>query len=282
MTVPPLAMVQHGPPATEALAGLLAALQSVRDRGEERLVVLEGESGLGKSRLLDEVLSAARVLGATVVHGAAFEGETGRPYGPWIDALRKLARARLDPEQREKLAPLLDGHDAPARSREALFSGVVDVLTGLCAAHAPVLVVLDDVHWLDEGSAELLHYTARMQRDQPIVFLLAARDAELHDQQSVLRVLRSLRRDLEVREIALPRLAEAATRSLVEHVDRNADAATLYAHSGGNPLFALELARAGATEEHALTVTEAVRDRVARLPAEAGEVLVELIARKVE
>lgn len=254
-------------------AELIDLLAKVTRKRRAQLALITGEPGIGKSRLLDELLAHGRAGGSAVLDGAAFEGETGRPYGPWIDALRKLSGAQLAAVEQDKLAPLLDGSDSQVTSREALFSGVVHVLTGLCAAHAPVLVVLDDVHWLDEGSAELLHYTARMQREQPVLFVLAAREAELHDQQSVLRVLRSLRRDLEVRELALSHLPEAATRELVEHVDPELDAGALFASSGGNPLFALELARAGGRTERARTVADAVRDRVARLPAEAGEVL---------
>ena len=156
-------------------AELHAILARVTRQRRAQLPLLTGEPGIGKSRLLDELLSQSRARGSAVLDGAAFEGETGRPYGPWIDALRKLSRASFDAATRDRLAPLLDGPDTQASSREALFSGVVDVLTGLCATHAPVLVVLDDAHWLDEGSAELLHYTARMQRDQPVVFVLAAR-----------------------------------------------------------------------------------------------------------
>jgi DNA-binding SARP family transcriptional activator len=252
---------------------LNAALARVTRKRHAEIVLLTGEPGIGKSRLLDEVMFECRAQGSAVLDGAAFEGETGRPYGPWIDALRKLSRTSLDETSRQKLAPLLDVPDTQASSREALFAGVVDVLTGLAAAHAPVLVVLDDVHWLDDGSAELLHYTARMQREQPVLFVLAARDAELHDQPSVLRVLRSLRRDLELRELALPGLPEAATRKLVELIDPQLDADALFVHSGGNPLFALELARAGGSAERARTLADAVRDRVLRLPAEAGEVL---------
>jgi DNA-binding SARP family transcriptional activator/predicted ATPase len=254
-------------------AELAAALARVTRKRRAELVLLTGEPGIGKSRLIDEVLGECRAQGNAVLDGAAFEGETGRPYGPWIDALRKLSRTRLDDAARQKMAPLLEVPDTQASSREALFAAVVDVLTGLAATHAPVLVVLDDVHWLDEGSAELLHYTARMQREQPVLFVLAARDAELHDQPSVLRVLRSLRRDLELRELALPALPAAATRRLLEWVDPQLDADAVLVHSGGNPLFALELARAGGSAERARTVADAVRDRVQRLPAEAGEML---------
>ncbi|HKP60670.1 MAG TPA: AAA family ATPase [Polyangiales bacterium] len=242
-------------------AELNEILAQVMRKRRAQLVLLTGEPGIGKSRLLEEFQSQARARGCAVLDGAAFEGETGRPYGPWIDALRKQG------------APELERPEVPAASREALFSSVSGVLTGLCAAHAPVLVVLDDVHWLDEGSAELLHYTARMQREQPVLFVLAAREAELNDQVAVVRVLRSLRRDLELREIMLARLAEADTRKLVAQVDPNLDMSRLFAHSAGNPLFALELARAGGSAERARTVADAVRDRVAHLPAEAGDVL---------
>lgn len=254
------------------LAQLTAAAARVTRTSRAEIALLTGEPGIGKSRLLDELRAAALARGCTVLEGAAFEGETGRPYGPWIDALRKLSPSFSD-ARRAQLAPLLDGAGTPASSRETLFFAVVEVLTERCVAQAPVLIVLDDVHWLDESSAELLHYAARMQRELPVLFVLAARDAELHDQPNVLRVLRSLRRDLSLTELAIERLDQAAIHALVAGFSGAADAERVFAHSGGNPLFALELVRAGSSAESARTVTEAVRDRIADLSHEAGEVL---------
>jgi DNA-binding SARP family transcriptional activator len=77
-------------------AELASALARVTRQRRAELVLVTGEPGIGKSRLLDELLSHSRAQEHAVLDGAAYEAETGRPYGPWIDALRKLSRTRLD------------------------------------------------------------------------------------------------------------------------------------------------------------------------------------------
>jgi DNA-binding SARP family transcriptional activator len=244
------------------LAGLDAAL--ARAAAGFAAVLVLGEPGAGKSRLL--AAWSARVAEAKprarVIGGRAFESEAGRPYAPWLDVLR-LAGApgasRLE---------LLHGG-----SQQELFDGVVAALEW--AAAAPLVIVLDDVHWLDPGSASLLLHLARAAASLPIAVVLAARAGELDDNAALARSLRGLRELGATTVLEIPPLGRAATAALVRAVDANADADRIYAQSRGNPLFALELARAGEASAAAppASVAAVIRDRVDALPADAATVL---------
>ena len=106
------------------------------------------------------------------------------------------------------------------------------------------MIILDDIQWCDDASAALLHYVVRMNRFRPILVGLAARDGELADNPSVENVLRSLRHERLIDEIALPPLTAESTAELVQRLAPGIDAASVTADSRGNPLFAIELARA--------------------------------------
>jgi DNA-binding SARP family transcriptional activator len=249
---------------------------AVRD-GRERVLLVTGEPGLGKSRLIDELCSAARARGATVLEGRAFEAEAGRPFGPWVDALRQLPPAVVGTAlggDLGALLPELNRGGAP-QSRDRLFAAVVQLLSAGGRGTPAVVVALDDVHWLDAASAELLHYVARTCREQPLLVALTARAGELPDNETARRVLRGLRQMGLVEEIPLAPLGGEETRQLVLALSPAADAERAFEESGGNPLLALEVARSlprvGSTLPASLT--ELVRGRVERLAPEAGDVL---------
>jgi len=250
---------------------LREALERVlRDRNE-RVLLLGGEPGIGKTRLLDALLGEARQLNATVLSGSAFEGESGRPYGPFLDGLRGLLG---DPELRS--LPELGAAGASAAtqgSRDRLFAAVSDLIAVRAHAAPPVVIALDDVQWLDPASAELLHYLAHHSRHRPLLIALAVRSEEASDNAALGRVLRGLRRERLLHEHVLSPLAADAIRSLVAQV--GGDPEPVIAQSGGNPLFALELARMGARGGERLpdSVSDAVRERVERLGAEAADAL---------
>jgi hypothetical protein len=240
-------------------------------------VLLTGEPGVGKSRLLAEIIHIMRRRGGTVLDGRAFEVEADRPYGPWIDALRRLSPMAVGPTLGTELAPLLPELGQVAEegaSRERLFGGVVDLLAARAHSAAPVLLVIDDVQWCDDASAALLHYTARMSRHRAIVILLAARRGELADNGPMSRALRALHREGLLSEVRLGPLSPAETEELLRPVAPGVDAARVYAESGGNPLFALEAARTPhRRDEVPPTLSELVRERLERLPAEAAHLL---------
>src|SRR5262249_42796600 len=158
----------------------------------ERIVLLSGEPGVGKSRLLSVLMETARRRDATVLDGCAYEVEAGRPYGPWVDALRRLPRLAVGPTLGPDIALLLPelgtATDEPS-SRERLFGGVVELLAARAHSAPPVLLVFDDVQWCDDASTALLHYVARMNRHRPVLIALAARSGELSDNAPTNRVL---------------------------------------------------------------------------------------------
>jgi predicted ATPase len=133
--------------------------------------------------------------------------------------------------------------DGAPGGRDALFDAFRRRLAGLAGSANGVLLVLDDVQWLDRESAELLHYLVRTSDRGPLLVLLLARGGELTDNETMSRVLRSLRRERAVVEIELEPLSVEEVAALVGG-QPGVDAQRIHRASAGNPLYALELARA--------------------------------------
>lgn len=209
------------------------------------MVVVIGEPGMGKSRLLEELEDRARGAGGRVVKGRAFEAEMVRPYGAWIDALRSVAAADVPEGDRAQLAALLpELGPGTAGDRASLFDAVVRLLQSLAAKSAPLAVILDDLQWLDEASVALLHYAARTVDAGVVVFACGARPGELSDNPAALKLVRGLSREERAVALDLRPLDGAATAVLARSIDRGVDVQRVVRDSGGNPLFALEVARA--------------------------------------
>jgi predicted ATPase/DNA-binding SARP family transcriptional activator len=257
---------------------LIAALDHVGERRRERVMFLTGEPGVGKTRLLAELATTVRRRGGTVLEGSAYEAECSRPYGPWTDALRRLPAVALGESIAGDLAPLLPERAAASAvevSRDRLFGAVVELVAARAHSKPPVLFTFDDVQWCDEASAELLHYVARLSRYRPVLFAMAARGGELADNPPILRMVRSLRHEHILDEMALGPLSREETAELIEAIAPGADGDEVYAESAGNPLFAIELARSAPHRGGggAPTLNGLVRDRIERLPASAAEVV---------
>jgi predicted ATPase len=120
-------------------------------------------------------------------------------------------------------------------------------LSGLLAAKLqtqPVVLCFDDLHWGDESSASALHFVVRSNADRPLFTLLAARADELRDNAAVARALRELRQAHLLEEVRLGPLSREALRELIDSHAPGARGERLSADCGGNPLLAIELARA--------------------------------------
>src|SRR5574338_281687 len=234
--------------------------------GRAGAVLLRGEPGLGKSSLLDYVGRLARAEGGLLLRASACESDQIRPFALWIDALRGS-----QPESPECVFGA-----ASAESREALFARLCEFV-GETAGRRPVALLLDDVHWCDESSAAALHYGLRTNRERPVLAVLAARESEMRDNMALQQALRGLRRDELLRELRLGPLAPAEIEALLQARMAGADSARLARECGGNPLLALELARAElASGESGLgggSLDELVRERLARFDPEGAEVL---------
>ena len=256
----------------------LATLSLTLERGG--VVLILGEPGIGKSRLLQAGAEAANSARVVVLRGRAFEAEMIRPYGAVIDALRSIPLLRFPPEDVAHLAPLLPDLGNVKRprhlDRERLFDGVLSFLRTLCRSGGRVALVLDDVQWLDAASAALVHFLARVA-EPGLAIALAAREGELEDNPPVWRLARSLRRDQALREISLTGLLSAETQALLRSFGARVDARLIHEVAGGNPLFALEIADAVAgglaASELPSTLLGLLGERLERLDERARTLL---------
>ena len=259
-------------------AAFTDALRAAQNAANPPVLLVSGEPGIGKTRLLADLAHQTGALGGMALGGRAFEAEMIRPYGVWIDVLRSAALGGLSEALRADLAPLLPELGAPPREadRNRLFDGVRRLLLK-SAADAPLVVLIDDIQWLDEASSALLHYLARSLSLSSVLFALAARPAEVTANRPVQALLNALVRGGRLARIELGPLDEAATRELVEGIDDHLDVQQIFADGGGNPLFSLELARAAAHDAGPVSTTPSldrlIAERLSRLDDRAVDLL---------
>jgi DNA-binding SARP family transcriptional activator len=176
-------------PELEALRRLAA------HGGEGRFVAIEGEAGIGKTRLAEEFIQRVRDQAAPIISARCYEGEAILPYSLFADVLRgavaqpararQLNRlpavwlseaARLVPEliDLRPAGPAAQSLDAPS-AQGRFFEGVTQVLLALCtgSARAPAILFLDDLDWIDEASLELLMYMARRLLGHALLLIVA-------------------------------------------------------------------------------------------------------------
>ena len=243
--------------------------------GQPQVLSIEGEAGIGKTRLADELLAWATGQGADVLRGRAFETGGRLPYQPLMDALRpRLERenapedllgdvwlaelCRVLPELRERYPdlPLPTGDEVVARTR--LFEALARLGHAL-AERSPVVLFVDDVHWADAASLDVLHYVARRWAEAGTrVLLVLGLRAEALDSTPALREwLLGLRRDVALTRLELGPLSQDDTFALVRRLVRDGSrpaelpnrevdefARWLFAETGGQPFFVAETLRA--------------------------------------
>ena len=247
---------------TGELAELDRALREAA--GESPVVVLlGGESGVGKTRLVREFERRSSEDDALVLRGEAVEEADGElPYAPLIGALRPLVRARhpaldaLGRGSRAQLAALLpgldeevavkDGNDPSAQLR--LFEGLLELLD-LLSEERPVVLVLEDLHWADRSTRTFVDFLARSLRRERVVLVLSYRTDELHRRHPLRALLSELDRLERARRIELEpfdrdELAEVLADILGEPPGERL-IERLFERSEGNPLYTEELLAAG-------------------------------------
>ncbi len=250
-----------------------------------------GESGVGKTRLVDEFEARATAAGARVLIGHCLElGGTVFPYAPLVDALRPVARElaecgsdlELPDGTRAALAELLpefgEGREAERTSQARLFEALLGLIERL-GRQRPVALVLEDLHWADPSTRDFLVFLVRSARTESLTLLATYRSDELHRRHPLRPVLAELERVPGVQRIALERFSrDEVDQQLAGILDEAPDRSLgdrLYARGQGNPLYTEELLAASASSVGELpeTLRDALLTRFERLPAAAQEVM---------
>lgn len=258
-------------------AAIRSWMTPVAGKSVPEVLLLIGEPGIGKTRLLEEIGKKVRTANGCVLWGRGFEAEMVRPYGAWIEALRSISPAWLSdlPADLDSLLPEVGAALEGPANRGRLFDAVVQLLSQLSANCTLTTVILDDVQWLDEASTALLHYVARLLSDSPVLLACAARQREVVDNAPVFRLLQALRREQRVQRIELVPLDREQTTELARSLDPNVDGKRVFADSGGNPLFVLEVARALVHQETTRSdnLEALIQDRLLQLDETARELM---------
>jgi predicted ATPase len=239
----------------DELAAAERALEEA-SRGEPRMVALRGEPGIGKSRLLVEVAGRARERGLLVLEGRAAELERDLTFALLVDALEPLVSDRalaeaigeLEGWQRGELAAVLPAvgslgaaGPAPVSGERHLVARAVRALLERVAAERPVVLVLDDVHWADPASADVLSLLLFRPPRAGVLLALALRAGRAPGLEAALAAARQ-RGTAEVLELAP--LPLEVVGELLPGVGPAARV-RLHRESGGNPFYLQELVRAG-------------------------------------
>jgi len=290
----PMPMVGREMPRTAAIDAIEAALA-----GRGGTVLVEGEPGIGKTRLLEAMAEDANWRGFGVLWGEARQGDAARSYHPLATALggalsrlrsEQLAAqvddlwlgelSRVVPGLRELLPEVppvatLEPSEEAGRMREAISRAIVGL-----GRITPHLVILDDFQWADDDTIAAITDLAAAIQDAPVVLCLSYRAQEARDRPETWDGLRKVDTLGRVRRVSVEPLSQAETAELIRVSSSARDDAALvgriYGETGGNPLFVLETLRA--LHEHNVAVAEA-EEAVDEFPLPAT--VQELISRRL-
>jgi tetratricopeptide (TPR) repeat protein len=267
----------------------LAAMAEDARRGRGSVMLVGGEPGIGKTRLVEETADGALGSGMRVLWGSCWPGDGGPSFWPWIQVLRAYGRdpeaaavlagtapagdvARLVPElfpaQAEPADQVLD----PDQQRFRMFDSLATVLRKAGDAR-PLVVVLDDLHWADPSTLAFLNFVAREVRDTRVMVIGTYREAKTGPDHPLLRLPHHVRR------LTLAGLSPSETGALIAATTGgNPDphlVETTHRRTGGNPFYIREIARLLDRSEQAIpsTVREAVKAGLTMLSAETVGVL---------
>ena len=207
----------------EALDGVLA--------GQGRVVMLMGEPGIGKTRIVQELATLADTKGAKVLWGRCYEEQGVPPFWPWVQVLRSHVRehtpeellqdlgsgaatiAEIIAEVNEKLPDLspLPPMDSPEQARFRLFDAITAFLK-TAAQRQPLVLILDDLHWADQPSLLLLQFITRELGAERLLLVGTYRDVELSRQHPLAETLGELTRERLFQRVLLRGLSRVASR----------------------------------------------------------------------
>jgi DNA-binding CsgD family transcriptional regulator len=267
------------------LAGLVAGLDRAAD-GRPAVALVAGESGVGKTRLVNELADRARERGARVLTGECVDlGEGEMAFAPIVGALRGLdadVLAEALGGASAGLAPLLPHVGLPAGDLESAPSQgrvfeLLLALLGRLGQDAPLVLVFEDVHWADRSSRDFLAFFIRNAGQQRVLLIATYRTDELHRRHPLRALLAEAERAPIVDRVGLERFTrEEIVAQLTGILDRRPDPRLvdeLFARAEGNAFFTEELAAAPAGDRLPANLVDALLLRVEALSPEAQRVL---------
>ena len=273
----------------EANLAVLNELASRAAAGHCQMALLTGEAGIGKSRIAREIARRCQARGFDTLIGKCSERDLDFPFAPFVDALRqRIATNGADPAaflgpEAHGLAELLPEHrelglsqpdtpvaeNSPEHGKRRLFENLASLLRRLAEAR-PLLLLLEDLHWSDPTSVQLLELLPRRLERSPLLILGTCRDDEAS--QDVIRSLITLQRERTSRIISLAPLTEPGTCAMLEAILSEPPprhlVTSLHDRTGGNPFLIEELLalapEAGPWPRSGILVPATVREVVAR------------------
>jgi DNA-binding CsgD family transcriptional regulator/tetratricopeptide (TPR) repeat protein len=273
----------------------LQTLQAARRRAADAdpaVVLVGGEAGVGKTRLVAELAARCATDGTRVLVGGCVPvGDGALPYAPIVQALRALlvevgvneVRELVGPSWRElaRLLPALGEPDRTGPRDQAAQARLFELLLGLLGRigeQVPLVLVVEDLHWADRSTRDLLAFLVRNLRRERVLVVVTYRNDE-PGQQRLGPYLAELDRGGRVGRLELPRLDRVETAAQLTGILGAAPAAELadsvFARSEGNPFFTEELLAVERSGAHGLpaTLRDLLRGRVQALPEQAQRVL---------
>ena len=291
----PVAVARAGGPALVGRAperSRLAAAWRSTQEGQAQFVLVSGEPGVGKTRLVEDFRAWCARRGVATALARCYPAEGALAYGPVVAWLRseelrpRLLRlegsrltelARLLPELLVELPDLERPEPLPeGDQRHRLFDAVA---AGVRAAGGPVLLVADDLHHGDRETCRLVHYLLRVQPAARVLVVATARREDLDGEHPLLQLLAGLQAQERFAEIALNRLSRGDTTALAERLAgaplSGPAAQRLYDETEGNPLFIVEALRAGwqTGASRSPRVQSVIEARLAQLSAPARDLV---------
>jgi DNA-binding CsgD family transcriptional regulator/tetratricopeptide (TPR) repeat protein len=238
----------------EQLSALQRCLGDAR-AGRGRLVLIAGEAGIGKTTLVHHFCQSDAAAGSVVLWGACDGLRTPRPLSPLIDVARSAGGA---------LQAAIDGGEKPG--------GCFDALRRELERRRRPVLVIEDLHWADEATMDVLTMLGRRIDQVPALAIATFRDDQLAVSEPVRDAIGELQTAAAVSRLDLAPLSTQAVDTLVGEADTEFDPAELYNLTAGNPFFVNEVLASGG-ERLPASARDAVLARAMRLSADAQAVL---------
>jgi DNA-binding CsgD family transcriptional regulator len=255
----------------------VAAVVDHLAEGRASVLAIEGEAGIGKTRLVQQIVGAVQARGVAVFSGRAHPFETSRPFGVVAEAL-DLSRRSADP-RRAAIGALLAGQRAPgsgmaaAAGHHRVIEDIVDLVDSSCV-RGPVLLVTEDLHWADQASLSAISAVTRHLSLSPLLVVVTARLGPVPTGfvQLIDDLVASGGRTLRLQPLTTADLTTLAAHELA--ASPGPELTAMLTRAGGNPLWAKAMLRSLADNGLLRRVENTVETTTSELPSSLDDLVV--------